>query len=91
MNKENIYLSYLPHATSKLKTANDLYHISTLGFRGEALASIAAVSHLMIQSSDNDTGLGYEVLVSSGKIEEEGEVGLNHGTTIRPLSLPAEP
>ena len=87
MNKENIYLSYLPHATSKLKTANDLDNISTLGFRGEALASIAAVSHLKIQSSDNDTGLGYEVLVSSGKIEEEGEVGLNHGTTITVSNL----
>ena len=82
MDKENIYLSYLPHATSKLKAAKDLDNISTLGFRGEALASIAAVSHLKIQSSDNDSGLGYEVLVSSGKIEEEGEIGQGQGTTI---------
>ena len=82
MDRENIYLSYLPHATSKLKVAKDLDDISTLGFRGEALASIAAVSHLKIQSSDNDSGLGYEVLVSSGNIDEEGEVGASRGTTI---------
>ena len=87
MDRENIYLSYLPHATSKLKIASDLDNISTLGFRGEALASIAAVSHLKIQSSDNANGLGYEVLVTSGKIEEEGEIGFNQGTTITVSNL----
>ena len=87
MDKENIYLSYLPHATSKLKIASDLDNISTLGFRGEALASIAAVSHLKIQSSDNQGGLGYQVLVTSGKIEEEGEIGFNQGTTVTVSNL----
>ena len=82
MDRENTYLSYLPHATSKLEKASDLDNISTLGFRGEALASIAAVSHLKISSSNNDDGLGYEVTVSSGKIEEDGEVGASKGTTI---------
>ena len=82
MDKENIHLSYLPHATSKLKTASDLDNISTLGFRGEALASICAVSHLKIVSSTTDTGLGYEVKVSGGVLEEEGEVGASIGTTI---------
>ena len=87
MDRENIYLSYLPHATSKLQKAADLDNISTLGFRGEALASIAAVSHLKIQSADNENGLGYEVTVSSGKIEEEGEIGLSQGTTITVSNL----
>ena len=82
MDKENIHLSYLPHATSKIKAAKDLDNISTLGFRGEALASICAVSHLRIISADNDLGRGYEVLVSGGKLEKEGVIGANIGTTI---------
>lgn len=87
MDKENIYLSYLPHATSKLQKATDLDNISTLGFRGEALASIAAVSHLRIASADNENGLGYQVEVSSGKIDEEGEIGMSQGTIITVSNL----
>jgi len=82
MDKENMYLSYLPHATSKLSKAEDLDNISTLGFRGEALASIAAVSHLRISSSNNDSGLGYEINVSMGKIDDECEIGMNKGTQV---------
>ena len=82
MDKENIHLAYLPHATSKIKIAKDLDNISTLGFRGEALASICAVSHLKIVSATLDNGIGYEVLVSGGKLEHEGEVGAAVGTAI---------
>ena len=82
MDRENIHLSYLPHATSKIKNAKDLDSISTLGFRGEALASICAVSHLKITSCTTQDGRGYEVLVSGGKLEHESEVGANIGTTI---------
>ena len=75
MNKDNIYLSYLPHATSKISSSMDLDNISTLGFRGEALASIAAVSHLTIESKEINSNFGYLVKVSSGVIEEEHECG----------------
>lgn len=83
MSKDDLYLSYLPHATSKLKNAIDLSNISTLGFRGEALASIAAVSHLTIASNqESNEGIGYKIKVSGGKIEEESECGMTIGTEI---------
>lgn len=56
MGKEDMYLCCHPHATSKIRTEDDLYRISSLGFRGEALAAIAAVSQLEIASSTGDTG-----------------------------------
>ena len=52
MAKEDLLLCTLPHATSKIATEDDLLHLESLGFRGEALASIAAVSHLKILSRD---------------------------------------
>ena len=51
MNKEDLELSFLPHTTSKLKNEDELIGIKTLGFRGEALASIAAISQMSINSS----------------------------------------
>ena len=51
MSKEDMKMSIKRHATSKIKTSNDLYHIGTLGFRGEAIPSIASVSHFEISSS----------------------------------------
>ena len=83
IDKEDIHLTYQPHATSKLKSAADLSSISTLGFRGEALASIASVSHLTVASNPkNGEGIGYFVRVSGGVVEEEGEIGMNIGTSI---------
>ncbi len=83
IDKEDIHLTYQPHATSKLKSAADLSSISTLGFRGEALASIASVSHLTVASNPkNGEGIGYFVKVSGGVVEEEGEIGMNIGTSI---------
>src|SRR5690625_7868318 len=51
MEADDVERAFLRHATSKIKTENDLFHVKTLGFRGEALASIAAVSQLTIKTS----------------------------------------
>ena len=63
MPKEDIILSIQRHATSKIKTTQDLENISTLGFRGEALASIAAVSHLEIKSRTSNSDHGWSLTI----------------------------
>ena len=65
MYKDDVLLAFMPHATSKIKTEYDLFRINTLGFRGEAISSIASVSTMQIISSQ--TGLsGYQCTYKSG-------------------------
>lgn len=80
--KEEIPLAFLRHATSKIKTVEDLFTISSLGFRGEALASIAAVAQveLITKTGDSLTGSRYQI---EGGIEKGlEEIGAPEGTTI---------
>jgi len=71
------------HATSKLQTAEDLFHIQTLGFRGEALASIGSVSHLTVTSRAMDADFGARIRVDGGKVLVEEKAGAAKGTLIR--------
>jgi len=80
MSKEDMYMCVKRHATSKIKTSHDLYHINTLGFRGEALPSIASVSHLEIISSEGEEG--YRLFLLKGDIKEEGSSSPRKGTSI---------
>ncbi|MDR3292999.1 MAG: DNA mismatch repair endonuclease MutL, partial [Clostridiales bacterium] len=82
MDGENLKKAFLPHATSKIKSAEDLYTISSLGFRGEALASIAAVSILEIVSKTEDGELGAKMSVKDGAFGEVKSVAANRGTSI---------
>lgn len=82
MDEEDCRLSILRHATSKIKASHDLYSISTLGFRGEALASIAAVSSLTIKSRQKQSVQGYSVEVAGGDVKFSGPVGCPDGTII---------
>ena len=81
MDEEDLKLAFLPHATSKIRTEYDLFRISTLGFRGEAIASIAAVSTMQIISSQDGTG-GYQVTYKAGVFQKEGPIHSNRGTTV---------
>ncbi|MDE5715190.1 MAG: DNA mismatch repair endonuclease MutL [Anaeroplasmataceae bacterium] len=81
MDEEDVRLAFFPHATSKIKTEYDLFRILSLGFRGEAIASIAAVSHMQIISS-LDGIKGYQVTYQSGNKIEEGICHANKGTTV---------
>lgn len=64
IHADDLPLAVMRHATSKIKTSDDLHSIESLGFRGEALASIAAVSRLSIHSSQDESGVGYQLEIN---------------------------
>lgn len=80
--KEQVTRAFKRHATSKIKNAEDLNSIYTLGFRGEALASIAAVSKVDIFTKPSDAPFGYFASIDGGNVTDEGESGCPDGTTI---------
>ncbi len=82
ISPDDIALSFERHATSKIRRAEDLLKISTMGFRGEALASIAAVSKIEMTTRTVDNSLGIKVKVENGEIVEQEECGAPVGTTI---------
>lgn len=79
---EDLPLAVARHATSKLRIAEDLFHIQTLGFRGEALASIGSVSHLTILSQMQGMDIGARISVDGGRIVEQSPLGTAQGTQI---------
>lgn len=79
--------AFLPHATSKIKEADDLFNITTMGFRGEALASIAAVSHTKLISRTEEFDYGREIIIDGGTISEINDTGSNKGTIIEVRDL----
>lgn len=79
---EDIEKAFLPHATSKISDIEDIYRIQTMGFRGEALASIASVSKVDMKSRTVDFDFGRNVTVEAGSIEKTEDVGANIGTTV---------
>lgn len=82
MSPDDSLLCIEPHATSKLSTAEDLNNISTFGFRGEALPSIASVSKFRLRTRNSDAEEGSEIYVDGGKIIEAKPVGCAKGTEI---------
>ncbi len=82
MNKEDAEKCFLRHATSKISNEKDLENIITLGFRGEALASIAAVSEVTLETRTKDSISGTKIVVRAGEIKEISEIGCNVGTII---------
>ncbi len=86
MDKEDVLMAFIPHATSKIKNEYDLFRILTLGFRGEAIASIASVSQTEIISS-MDGVKGYRCLYKGGIKKEEGVCQSNKGTTVTVTNL----
>src|SRR5579859_6627554 len=82
MNRDDALLAFERHATSKLRTADDLLSIATLGFRGEALPSIAAVSRLLLQTRAAEEEEGTRVEFAGGKLVSVKPEGLPTGTTV---------
>ena len=78
---DDIYLAFESHSTSKLRKVDDLYNLLTLGFRGEALPSIAAVSNIEVLTKTDDTNAGIHAIIEEGKIKSIDKVGTPKGTT----------
>jgi len=82
MSPEDAGIAFLRHATSKLKDERGLEAISTMGFRGEALAAISAVSHVELITREKGAETGTRVLLTAGEIDDMTEYGCPEGTTM---------
>ncbi len=82
MTRDDALLAFERHATSKLETADDLEHITTLGFRGEALPSIASVSKVLLRTKTKDEPVGTEIEVDGGKIRDVRDCAWDRGTEV---------
>lgn len=82
IDKEQVPKAFLRHATSKIRDAEDLFRIASLGFRGEALSSIAAVSRMELVTKTRDDLTGLRYVIEGGEEKENEEIGAPDGTTI---------
>jgi DNA mismatch repair protein MutL len=87
MDREDALLSVKSHTTSKIREVEDIFSIASLGFRGEALASIAAVSRLTLATRDQSQAAGTEIQLAGGTVEHIREVGIPVGTTVEVIDL----
>ncbi|HOK40866.1 MAG TPA: DNA mismatch repair endonuclease MutL [bacterium] len=87
MDKEDAVLCFQRYATSKIKTDNDLFNISSYGFRGEALPSIAAVSEIKLRTKQKDKLEGTEVIIRGGNFQDVRNIGTPEGTIIEVRNL----
>ncbi len=82
IDKEDIFNAFLRHSTSKIESADDLSSISSLGFRGEALSSISAVSQVELITKTSNSMIGTRYQIAGDKREEAEDIGCPNGTTI---------
>ncbi|HKZ21665.1 MAG TPA: DNA mismatch repair endonuclease MutL [candidate division Zixibacteria bacterium] len=87
MDSADVKLAFSRHATSKISSAEDLFNISSLGFRGEALPSIASVSKVEIVTKTKDSANGTKLLIDSGEIKEAKDTPANIGTIVSVYDL----
>ncbi len=87
MNKDDAQLCIQRHTTSKIRTAEDLFNIHSLGFRGEGLASIVAVSNMKIETKDKNSITGIRITCEDGKINHKEEIAMPDGSAIEVTNL----
>ena len=79
---DDMEIAFERHATSKIRVAEDLETVKSMGFRGEALASIASISKVSMKSKTKENDIGYEIIVEGGDILQKEETACPNGTTI---------
>ena len=79
---DDVEIAFERHATSKIRSAKDLIKVSTMGFRGEALASIAAIAKVELVTKTKDAEMGTRIIVEGGDVVLKEECGAPNGTTI---------
>ena len=82
MDEEDARNCFLRHATSKIKSADDLFQLTTRGFRGEAMASIGAVAHVLLRTNQNEEGLGLELKLEDSTVQSVAPYPWNKGTQV---------
>ncbi len=82
IQKDDVEMAFERHATSKIRSADDLQEVKSMGFRGEALASIAAISNVELVSRQETDEIGTRIVVEGGKVLSIDEIGCAKGTTI---------
>ena len=87
IQKDDMEIAFERHATSKIRQASDLEIVKSMGFRGEALASIAAISNVEMVSKYEDSDIGNKIVVEAGNVLEFEETGCPQGTTITVRNL----
>ena len=85
--RDDVELAFERHATSKIRSAVDLQEVKSMGFRGEALASVAAIANVELVSKTIDETVGTKIVIEGGKILDIGEAGCQTGTTITVRNL----
>ena len=85
--QDDLEIAFERHATSKIRSAEDLDTVTSMGFRGEALASIAAIANVEMISKTSEQDIGYKVVVEAGEILEKVEAGCSTGTSITVRNL----
>ena len=85
--QDDLEIAFERHATSKIRSADDLNTVTSMGFRGEALASIAAIANVEMVSKTQEQEIGYRVVVEAGNVLEKEEAGCKTGTTITVRNL----
>jgi DNA mismatch repair protein MutL len=87
MSETDARMSFERHATSKIREANDLFAIRTMGFRGEALASVASVAHVLMRTRKSDNELGTELIIAGSVVESQEPVNCPRGTSLTVKNL----
>ena len=87
MSETDVRMCFERHATSKIKSADDLFAIQTMGFRGEAMASIAAIAHVEVNTKLTDNELGSHLIIEGSEIKTHDDCATTNGTSIKVKNL----